>query len=242
VGIIFNLSMIEKIKEILQAVNMNTSNRQKGWNMARIDGVSVFESRNVLEAKSDFSKQVWLAKTTGTCDDKLQNLLDKKRDPKKLWTKVLSLKTVFLSQIAELKADVDKAKFNKAKFTAKENPKIFQRMEATVRSKIEAHNQVIDDLISKLSELETECFGDASKEQAAINSEIERLRGQKLEFRVAAVRSPQKTPVKVNSKSEYEAFRYVYKPPVQNRNNPFEPQWWWVVPIIIAAPAVVLAW
>ncbi len=202
--------------------------------MVSIDVKSSFEGSYILDNNKDFSRAILLAKTTEACEKKLENLFDKKRNPKTLWAKVLSLKADLIKIIEALEANIRKSKLNQLKFKSNINPEILSRLNMQEKQDIDAHTKVIDALISKLSTLITECFTENSKEYAAIKAEIERLKGRKLAFSAVATRPSQKAPVRVKPQSEYEAFRYVYKPPVQTQNNPFEPQLWWLFAIPLA--------
>jgi hypothetical protein len=210
--------------------------------MARVEAVNFAGRSLVIGQDKDFSSAILLAKATGVCGDKLEKLLDAKRDSKKLWQKILSLKEGFLTQIVALEVEIKNARQNKAKFTIKANPRLFEHFEKNEQAKIKDHNEAVDELISKLSELQNDCFGEKTKEHAAIQAEIERLKGRKLQFSFPIVAKPQKAPIKLKPQSEYNNFRYRYKAPAPTQSSNFEPQWWWVAPIILAAPAVVLVW
>lgn len=201
--------------------------------MARVEALNFAGRSLVVGQDKNFSSAILLAKATNACGDKLEKLLDTKRDSKKLWQKILSLKEGFLTQIVALEAEIKNARQNKAKFTAKANPRLFEHFEKIEQAKIKEHNKALDKLVSRLAELQTDCFGGGTKENAAIQAEIERLKGRKLQFSFPIAAKPQ---------SEYNNLRYHYKTPASSQSNNFGPQLWWVVPIILAAPAVVLVW
>jgi hypothetical protein len=208
--------------------------------MARVEAVNFAGRSLVIGQGKDFSSAILLAKATDACGKKLDTLLDTKRDSKKLWQKILTLKEGFLTQIVALEAEIKNLQKNKAKFTAKANPRLFEHFEKIEQAKITEHNEAVDKLVSKLAELQTECFGAKTKENAAIQAEIERLKERKLKFSFLFAAKPQKALTKLKPQLEYNNFRYHHK--ASSQSNNFEPQWWWVVPIILAAPAVVLVW
>jgi hypothetical protein len=183
-----------------------------------------------------------LAKATGVCGKKFDKLVDNQRDSKKLWQKVLRLKAVLLAQIMALEAEIKNARQNKTKFTAKNNPKLFEHFEKIEKAKITEHNEAVDKLVSQLAELQTECFDDKSKEHAGIQAEIDRLKGRKLQFTLLIASKSKKLPTKIKTQLEYDLSRYNFKSKEHPQAGNFELQWWMYTPLLLLLPAAALAW